>query len=181
MAEHRTASRPGHFSSTWTPLMNNLCSGIPPRVDQNFLWYALWSEPLSNSTFFLFYLPQCCSLINLCILNSASVSASLRHTWHNHRGPREVGRTGAIPARKKKIFQGYIFTSKEAGKGHCSSCSGEYRKEKRGGDRVRTSRNKILPCLFLGAKPCWGRYYRSNQKGLGRLRSIGTNGLLSHT
>lgn len=30
-----------------------------------------------------------------------------------------------------------------------------------------------LALPFLGAKPCWGRNYRSNQKGMGRLRMLG--------
>lgn len=54
------------------------------------------------------------------------------------------------------------------------SCSGEYRNEKRAGGvpgKSFTYQGLALP--FLGAKPRRGGNYRSNQKGMGRLRILG--------
>lgn len=109
MAKHRVGAKPGHFFQHGTPLMSNLCSGIPHWVDQNLLRSAFWSEALSNPAFFppppdapcfFFFLSSQVLLPNnpLTFLILSKCQLLWGHTWHHHC-PREVGRAGAILVR----------------------------------------------------------------------------------
>ena len=62
MTEHRVGTRPGQSLQHATPLMSNLCSGIPRWVGQNDSdLHRDLRLSLSNCTFSLFYLHKCYS------------------------------------------------------------------------------------------------------------------------
>lgn len=123
MAEHRVGAKPGHFFQHGTPLVSNLCSGIPHWVDQNLLRSAFWSEALSSPAFsthplfFFFIFTSVTPQSSSCILNSASVSAPLRAHLTQPSLPQGSGQGRCHSIKIKDILRYAFLPEKEWGKG----------------------------------------------------------------